>query len=508
MLNQKADELSLALRSQRQTSIELQQSKEAAETYANNAMDALKTLSGRVVQQWFAEQRSFSTTEKEFLQQIVDQYQDLARAQSDEWFSRTIQAEAFHVVAQIQILLGQDAEAMQSIDRVIDLLTPMPDDAGRTPRLLNATIILDKGKLLFASGERDAATTTMKLGIEKLAALAKDFPDEDGFRETLANAVGRLGATYVTAHQWDLAIEQFRAAKSITADLVERHGDNIIFLDAHRSDTSNLGIALANSGDHEAAMIEFQAATAIYDEFFERDEIFSDVYRASGVSIHYIAMANSLIRLNRSDEAVEHYERTLRVAQQMNALYPMFPGGFVSLARAHHGLASVLLTKHEFETAVSESTLAADAAGKAVKLSAQQQNFHVRRVIQRQLASALEKNGDGPGANAALLKLVQFDEEQLAHTFSPKNALSTARDYLRLVKYQTSVNQMADAIAGLKRAIELFDSIPESDSLFSSAQSFLRKSKSDLAKLIADQFRTQNEKSGDMSPEESEVPNG
>ena len=397
---------------------------------------------------------------------------------------------------------------MQSIDRVIALLTPMPDDAGRTPRLLNATIILDKGRLLFASGELDAATTTMKLGIEKLAELAKEFPDEDGFRETLANAIGRLGATYVTAHQWDLAIEQFRAAKSITADLVERHGDNIIFLDAHQNDMSNLGIALANSGDHEAAMIEFQAASAIYDEFFERDAIFSDVYRASGVPIHYIAMANSLIRLNRIGRGGRILRSAVRVAQQLNTLYPMFPGGFVSLARAHHGLASVLLAKREFETAVSESTLAADAAGKAVELSAQQQNFHVRRVIQRQLASALEKNGDGPGENAALLKLVQFDEEQLAHTSSPENALNTARDYLRLAKYQTSVNQIADAIAGLKRAIDLFDSIPESDRLFSSAQSFLRKSKSELAELVADQRRTQKEKSGDMSPQEFDVPTG
>ena len=95
MLNQKADELSLALTAQRQTSIELQQANEAAETYANDAMNALKTLSGRVVKQWFAEQRSFSTTEKEFLRQIVEQYQDLARADPTNGFPERFRRRRF-----------------------------------------------------------------------------------------------------------------------------------------------------------------------------------------------------------------------------------------------------------------------------------------------------------------------------------------------------------------------------------------------------------------------------
>jgi tetratricopeptide (TPR) repeat protein len=171
------------------------------------------------------------------------------------------------------------------------------------------------------------------------------------------------------------------------------------------------------------------------------------------------------------------------MAQQLTRLYPMFPGGFVSLARAHHGLASAFLAKEQFEIAVTELKLAAEAAAKAVKLSPEQQNFRVQRVVQKQLATVLEKSGDRSGAETAFVDLIQISEEQLKHGSSPENMMSTAGDYLRLVKYQTFTGKHAEAIASLERAIELFGAIPQWSPLFPTAQSFLEKSKSDLAEL-------------------------
>ena len=489
LLNQKADELSGALTAQHQANADLKLAKDKVDDYANETLESLQTLSDRVVQRWFAKQESLTDSDKEFLNEIIKQYQDFADAQPDLQNARSVKVEGLYRISQIHMLLQNAPEASNCIREIKKLLDPLPNDANEKEMTIVATALFDDGRLDFEQGRVDIGLEKMNQSLLTFQTLCEKFPNEPGHFNLLSKAQSKLGAAYIDVKRTGDAIQLFSAAKATTATLVQLEPENMEFLSSRVAKLSNMGVALSQQNKFDEAIQEFQAVRKFNDEIEQRGLLFSDAYLASGKSTNLISLGQAYYRSKRFEEALNAYELATISCHQLIEAFPGLPNAHFHLARTHQGRSAILRMAKKYELAIEHSRLGANAANKAVQMAPTSNKLLVGRLnLQNQLAMTLSLNRSLDDAEAEYAIAADWAREHWESDRAERNLIRLANTTISLGDVQRAGGKTTEAAASFLSVIQWVsnaDSQPTSDR----ASSVLSDASFKLAMLLVQQSK-------------------
>ena len=413
LLNDKAAELATALTAQKQTNRQLELAKNEAQENASDTLDALRTVSDTLVQQWFTKQKSLTEKDHEFMRDILSKYQEFARSQKGRFYSRRIEAEGYQRISQIQILLDQVDDAFISLKQAVDLLTPIPDDADDKTIKLKAICNFDVGRMLFRKGQIAEAIEEMENGIGTLQILSERFPDDPESWSLLGKAQSKLGATYISLKKSDKALQLFRESCESSKQLAEKFPDKPKYLYSYASKLTNIGVALSQKKMIEESIVEHEKSQEIHDRLDRKGVLFSDLFSADGNAINLLALARNYYRLENLDKALQVYELALVSSKKQVEIFPSFANSHNNLARSHQGLSTVNRKLGNLEEAANHSRLGIPAIIKAVEMNPNEYRFvNAKANLQLQYARALENLNKFEPATKEFEVAVQFFKDQ------------------------------------------------------------------------------------------------
>jgi tetratricopeptide (TPR) repeat protein len=120
---------------------------------------------------------------------------------------------------------------------------------------------------------------------------------------TIASTMIRMGSLYYKMNNVDEELEMYREAKAV---YTKAFGENHAYVAGTRK---NIGMVLAERGEYDEAIEQFEMARLIYLEVNNGEENSRDV--ASAIS----CMGNVMNRMGELDEALNHYVHALRIYQ-------------------------------------------------------------------------------------------------------------------------------------------------------------------------------------------------
>lgn len=489
ILTNKADQLANSLEAQQQLNTELAEAKTSAESYSKKTESALRTLTNRIDQTWFASRKSFSDSEKKMLKDILTQYQEFARLNPNPYFSRTIEAEAFDRVGNIQMLLGQRKNAFDSFNRAINLLDPIPENASESVLMTQANCVHQLGALYCERGEIEEGLKRLQFAFELTESLANELDANAEHLNRMAIIKTKMGSAHLGSKQPELAIEHLIPAREISKNLVDQYPDNDHYRRTYATRMTHLGRAYLQFSKFERSLSEFQTAVALFESTGDLDWIYSGLTRG----LEYCAACNgtaySLAALDRHEEALVAWQKANTAAQRLVKTYPAFPNAYANLAVPTFQSSKRLRKERNWARAIENASLAVKAIEKAVELSSQQRNFvRLRTVIQKELGLILQESGNLGAAEAALRKSVEYARESFEldpeHAIGINgNRLELARTLRRLGQLQVEQNELESARHSFVESIETIESAPEEYLRKSHVERELNDTRDELSKF-------------------------
>jgi serine/threonine protein kinase len=463
LLNEKAVKLTEALESQRQSNNKLQQANEIAQSYSDAATKALRALSSRMVRQSFAKQKSFNDADREFLLDIVKQYEDFAAHPGSALQARQLRAEGLQQTAQVYELLGMWKEQLKYVESAAQLFMPLPDNLNDNELALAGTIYFDWGRLLVQfKGEFESGIEFMATGIALLQQLAgrADAHPED--RRLLATAQNKLGTVYVSLRQSEKALECFEASLATAENLDADYPENLDYLIGIANAAGNIGVARYQLKDSNGALSAYLRASAIYTRLNTMQVLSNDVHWAAGNVINLLAIARLYRELGEAELSLQTFEQALKDCEQLVQAFPSFGQGYVSLARAHCGLAAIYRDRAEFEQAIESAQRGTQAAQLGTERSPDvKEHLEVRSQVQLQLAQILAKAKQFERADPEFEKAFQFAGEELNRFPSAGARTRYAQSSGDWGYNRAALGHPDDAMVHLERVIEILESDPE-----------------------------------------------
>ncbi|HVS11135.1 MAG TPA: tetratricopeptide repeat protein [Planctomycetota bacterium] len=375
-------------------------------------------------------------------------------------FEASLQSEADHLVAQLGV-----AKSKLSLDRIEDALKLLRQLHKTAPT--SATVAYWLGRALEASGDKDRASSTYHVAIEKavqgpelvdvfvaLAILQNDRGQAEQAQKTLANARKKLpesstlhralGDLAILQGRYPEAVEEFRRALSLDAeDLASRF---------------RLGVALRRSQSFPAATEVFDQVAKVDPEHpglaLERGLIFEATGRgAEALKAYEAALAKAptdpelMLRAGCGSVAAGQADRGEEILRKVLALRP-------NSAEVNHCLGRSLLLREK----VADAQRLLD---RAVELDPNRAEYHLYA------GRAANEAGNAPKAERELAKALELDGS-LADAYWQRGVLRARQGAVR------------DAVADLAKALTLNPSRSEARAALADAYYDLGKERDAL----------------------------
>jgi serine/threonine protein kinase len=207
-------------RGERQAREQEAEQRAKAERARNRAWQALDAMTSSVTGDSLTTQKEVTEEQKQFLVRVLSYYQEFAGEKADDEPSRARTARAAHRVGTIEYRLGRKKEA----------------------------------------------ATAIRLGLDRYANLAADFPAVPEYRQGLALSHDRLGILLTDQAKLHEAQAQIRQALGIRGKLVAEVPREPMYRQELASSHTNLGVVLKELGKHAEAEQQYRQAVVIAEK--------------------------------------------------------------------------------------------------------------------------------------------------------------------------------------------------------------------------------------------------
>jgi serine/threonine protein kinase/tetratricopeptide (TPR) repeat protein len=317
---------------------EAREEKSKAETYQQQAMDALKATTDDVIEHLLGSKPLLGPAEKAFLQSTLKRWQTLAAEQGDSERARAIRAEGVFRVAFVRRNLGQDEQARAGFEEAIELLERLAVDFPAVPKYRNelAAGYVNLGIFLNALGKRAEAEAAYRKGLSGYEKLATEFTAEPLYRQGLGKSYNNLGPLLRNWGKLPEAEAAYRQATSTLEKLATDYAAVAEYRHELAASQNNLAILLHNLGKRPEAEAACRQALNIREKLVNDNPAVPSYRNALAVS--HGNLANMLADSRKAAEAEAAYRRAINVQKELVADYPAMPQYRLGLAANYNNL--------------------------------------------------------------------------------------------------------------------------------------------------------------------------
>jgi eukaryotic-like serine/threonine-protein kinase len=236
--------------------------------------------------------------------------------------------------------VDRSQEAERAFQQALDLIEESGESLSRTGgRWLRPNAEFELGKVLAASGRREAAEKAYRQAIAEQERLAAQFPDLPSCRHTLAKYSARLAAFLTQAGRPDEAAVFRRSARELLEKLA------IEFLDEEEllGHLVDAGGCLRDAGELEAAEQFLRKAVILADKLAAEDATEPGNRQRVAQTRGHLGMV--LQKRGRLGEAADQFRQGLAICEQLAAEFPDESAHRWFQARALNSLGIALRTQ-------------------------------------------------------------------------------------------------------------------------------------------------------------------
>jgi serine/threonine-protein kinase len=358
--------------------------------------------------------------------------------------------------------MGKTDEALAMYRRAESLLADLAR-AEPSARQRLAVCRSSMGWALYEAGKSIEALAAYKLARADLETVAAAPEASDDARNDLADTVNRIGVLLFSEGRPAEAEPEFRAALAIHQKLAAAEPAHTRFRFSLAHSYNDLGILLSNTGKLAEAEVEYLRAIAIQQKLADDNPAVTDFQFR--LAFDHASLGNLLWNMARPAEAESEYRTALALFKKLAEDLPAVTEFRNYLAAMHNSVGAVLSNTGKPAEAESELRTALALVQKLADDHPAVAEFSHRLAISHNaLGRLLAREKRFPEAFTALetslavrQKLVDAD---------PKNTMSTkylGESYADRGWARVLAGQRALAAADLRRALELWATVPEQD---------------------------------------------
>lgn len=306
------------------------------------AMEALRSLTDDIVEQRLASQLQLTDEDRDFLRRILAHWESFASETGDSIESRSIRAEGWFRVGQVQHRLGELTQAERSYREAAGLAEKLATEFPELPEFQHERAMSESrlGMLLLSRGDLIEAEALLRSALAIWNKLSIDSPTEAEFDHEAAVVLGHL------ANQWTSS-GRLADAEAAYQEALERHQRLVgEFPDEQRywlelatchASRSKLLRKTGRLIDAESAL---RQALDVHVKLADKNPK-SPLYprRLAGIQIEF---AQLLADFGRLPEAEGTYRQALANLQQLADDFPVQPEFREDLAVNQKSLADIL----------------------------------------------------------------------------------------------------------------------------------------------------------------------
>jgi serine/threonine protein kinase/tetratricopeptide (TPR) repeat protein len=387
--------------------------RQAAVEKRNVARRAVDKMYSQVAEKLLEQEPQQTQLQREFLEEALRFYQELAQEVGDDPAVQFDVAAAYRRMGSLYSALGRHKESEEAFDKANAMLERLTEQFPARPEYRQelATSCQSLGILLRNAGRFDEAEAATRKAISLNEQLRAEFPDEPAHQKRLADSYLNLGVI-VWADGRDRARpreaeEAYRRALRLWEKLTEAFPDEPDYRHSLGGTLSNLGLLRKVQGDLTQARQLVQRAVE-EQEAARKLNPRHPQYRLY-LCNHLTILAQLLDGAGEAEGAVKVARRAVDVQEKLVADWPDVRVFRRSLAYAYDILAQLLVDRNPKEaeslalraTAIVEQEIHDYPEVAAIR-------GHMAD-MQLTLGKARYRAGDWPGALAALQKSLELD---------------------------------------------------------------------------------------------------
>jgi serine/threonine protein kinase/Flp pilus assembly protein TadD len=305
--------------------------RDVAQTQRRLARNAVDKMFTQVAEQWLAHRAGLEPLQRDFLEEALHFYQDLAEEVNADPEVRLETANAYRRVGEIYDRLGWSHRGAEVFNR----------------RQENN----DEIRLFDETGETSKTVDAFQRALALLEPLATEFPSEPRFREGLARALEGYASALLNVGRRSEAVRAQRRAVQLWVELVDQSPGVPTCQQELARSYNKLGIALFESGQSKSSAEACRKARQLFEALPAnianlpvcRSELCSSVLNL------YFALA----RLDRRQEAEKTIYQAVALHEKLVSDFPYEPSYQYDLGMAHYRLGCCIADTRPAEAEVA-----------------------------------------------------------------------------------------------------------------------------------------------------------
>jgi serine/threonine protein kinase/Flp pilus assembly protein TadD len=303
--------------------------------FARRAVDRMFT---EVAVKWLAVEPRSQKLQREFLEEALRFYQELARETGTDPSVRRELANAHRRMGSIYLTLGQPHRAEEALNQALPLAEPLAAEQPEDPECQIALAEILYGlanlkRMTSRPGEAEAACRRSGTIYRDLAARFPSAPDHG---KKLAQALNMLGVVLRDLGRLREAEEAWREARGVQERLIKDDPDST-------EQYTDLGGTLNNLAILLARRREFGEAGRLLEEASGRQQAALRIDPRNRDALEFLARHHSclggvLLESGRSEEALEPMRQAVAIGERLVALFPDLVRCRTSLAQDQYSL--------------------------------------------------------------------------------------------------------------------------------------------------------------------------
>jgi serine/threonine protein kinase/Flp pilus assembly protein TadD len=331
-------QLSAAVERERKLAWEADQQKQEAQKKRAVARLAVDRMYTQVASKWLDTEPGAQKLQREFLEEALRFYQELAQEPGAGPTAQQELANAYRQMGAIHLKLGQRAEAEEALNRAVaiaeELATQDPERADYQKDL--ASIYYQLGNLNYEVPRAKESEQYFRRSLAIHRKMADRFPSDAGNRQRIGTALINLGNVLQSTGRMPEAEAAYREARSVLLQVTVESPETAEFHVA-------LGGALNNLAILEDQRGNFREARGLLEEAIrqQKDALRSNPRRKSALRFldaHYSCLSEVLRELGETEKAFGAMRESIAVARRLVNEFPDIPGYRSGLATSEAAL--------------------------------------------------------------------------------------------------------------------------------------------------------------------------
>jgi tetratricopeptide (TPR) repeat protein len=308
--------------------------------FARRAVDKMFT---QVAEKWLAAEPRSEKLQREFLEEALRFYQELAGETGTAPSVQQELASAHCRMGQIFLNLGQPDKAEQALNRAVAtaerLTAENPKEAEYQSNLAN--IYFQMGNLKMQTSQPGEAEDAFRRCLAIYRKQAAPLPSTPGNRQAMGTALINLGGLLMNSGRLPEAEEVFREARRVQEWLTKEFPDRSGHHTALGGTLNNLAILLVRRGKFDEARRLLEEAVSRQREALRLNP--RNKHALMFLDNHYSCLAGVLRQLGQREEALKFARESLAIAKQLVVEFPDTASYRTSLAKSQLNIGQLQL---------------------------------------------------------------------------------------------------------------------------------------------------------------------